>query len=279
MKRRLVVSVLLLFTAAAAEAATPNFSTGGVDAYMPCGFANLAWRNYSANLVAGWLNLSGFPAASNWRDGDVWGSDFRDGAGSNDADPAGGSDAPQIYFYAGHGTCQNPPAATDPDFITVCGNFGAPNFNDIGANAGWGSQSGGHLQFLMLDASCPMDLVSLENNWFPVFRGLHVATGHSGTASLDTRDSPFRSGNFIAYTIGAGSIFGLPFPVILFPPLSVGDAWMASGLQDVDPTVCAVAIAAGETRDDAIDRREHEHLTDGRSDPIPNWFAWRWVCR
>jgi len=32
-------------------------------------------------------------------------------------------------------------------------------------------------------------------------------------------------------------------------------------------------------RDDAIDRREHERVTDNRSDPVPIWFAWRWNCR
>jgi len=38
-------------------------------------------------------------------------------------------------------------------------------------------------------------------------------------------------------------------------------------------------IAAGNDRNDAIDRREHERVKDGRPDPTPNWFAWRWVCR
>jgi len=283
MKPAFITNVLLVFIMVTAEAATPTYSTGGVDAYMPCGFPNLPWRVSSADAVAGWFNLAGFPAFSNWRNGDVWGNDFRNAGSPNDRDPGGGSDVPQIYLYAGHGTCQDPPGPTDPDFITPCGNIGGLDFDDIGANDKWGSQSGGSLQFLFLEASCPMDLISIGNNWFPVFRGLHVATGHSGTSTHDTYDSAQRPANFAVYTVGGGRIdlpfpFGVSLPLILYPPLSVGDAWMATGLQDVDESVCAVAIAAGETEADAVDRRENERLTDGRSDPIPNWFGWRWVC-
>lgn len=281
MKSRFITSVLLLFVATAAGAATPTYSTGGVDVYTPCGVPNLPWRVLSANKVAGWFNVAGFPAVSNWRNGDVWGSDFRNTGAPDDREPGGGSDLPQIYFYAGHGTCQDPPGPTDPDYISVCSQVG-PDFNDIGATSGWGSQSGGNLQFLFLDASCPMDLISLGNEWFPVFRGLHVATGHSGTSSHDTLDSPDRSDVFATYAVGGGmfDLYGLvSLPIILlYPPLSVGDAWMASGLMDVESEVCAVAIAAGETEADAIDRREHERVTDGRSDPIPNWFGWKWIC-
>ncbi|TDO51772.1 hypothetical protein EV643_103511 [Kribbella sp. VKM Ac-2527] len=50
---------------------------------------------------------------STWENGDVWGSDFRDDGG--DLDPSGGSELPDVYLFAGHGGCQNPPAATSPD--------------------------------------------------------------------------------------------------------------------------------------------------------------------
>jgi len=53
---------------------------------------------------------------------------------------------------------------------------------------------------------------------------------------------------------------------------------MSTGLTDVESGVCAVVIAAGETEAAAIDRREFEKITESRSDPPPNWFAWRWVC-
>ena len=276
--KRFFIFVVLLFVPVVLLA-QPTYSTGGVNAYTPCGITpDLPWRILAADNAAGYFTAAHFPAVTNWRNGDVWGSDFRDGAGNNDADPSGGSDIPQIYLYAGHGTCQNPPVATDPDFITVCGNQGAPNFDDIGAFARWGSASGGRLQFLLLDASCPMDLVSIGNNWFPVFQGLHVATGHSGDAGHDTLDSPYRPAMFASFLVGGipgpfGSVFGS-----IFPQVPVGMAWMATGLEDVQSGVCAVVIAAGPTEAECEDRRDNERLGDGRGDPTPNWFGWRWVC-
>lgn len=214
-----------------------------------------------------WYDMAGFQLFTAWENGDVWGSDFRDAAGG-DVAADGGSDMPDIYLYAGHGICQNPPKATDPDFIVVCGNFGKPDVDSIGTDCGWGNPPG-RSKFIFLDASCPMDLISIGNNWFPVFRGLHVATGNSGTTNADTLDSATRGGQFAAYTAGF---------LWFIPHLSVGDAWMITGIIDVQPGCCAVAIAAGNDRNDAIDRRENEKVTDNRSDPTPNWFAWKWVC-
>jgi hypothetical protein len=211
-------------------------------------------------------NFAGIQLFTSWNDGDVWGSDFR---ASTNLAPDGGSDVPDVYFYNGHGACENPPTATSGDFIIVCGNFGKPDNTTIGTSSRWGNLSGGNLKFAFVDASCPMDLVELSNSWFPAFQGLHMAVGHSGDVNHDTLNSLNRGGQFAAYTVGF---------TFLIPQLSVGDAWMATGLTDVQPGVCAVALAAGENRNDAIDRREHERVTDNRSNPVPNWFAWKWVC-
>jgi Family of unknown function (DUF6345) len=247
------------------EEVVVQFSTGAVRDYFPCGVGpDLPLTIPEAANFRIWYAMAGDTVLSRWENGDVWGSDFRDGT---DNDPGGGSDAPELYFYTGHGSCQNPPAATDPDFIVVCGNFGKPDVVDIGAASRWGN---GHLKFCFLDARCPMDLVSLGRNWFPVFRGLHIATGNSGTGSSDTLDSVARGSQFAAFSSG-GFFF--------FPYLSVGDAWMATGTIDVQSGCCAVAIAAGADRNDAIDRRENEHVHDNRPNPVPNWFAWKWVCR
>jgi len=96
-----------------------------------------------------------------------------------------------------------------------------------------------------------------------------MAVGNSGDGSHDTLDSANRGGQFAAYTVGFS---------FYFPQLSIGDAWMATGIVDVQSGCCAVALAAGNDRNDAIDRRENEKVTDNRPDPIPNWFAWKWVC-
>lgn len=251
-----------------------QFSTGGVNVYIPngCGGPDLSNCVTQANKVAAAYELAGFNAFSRWTNGNVFGSDFRDGANA-DFEPNGGSDRPNVYFYSGHGSCQNPPNAGSPDFISACGNFGDPDSTSIGASSRWGN---GNLNFLFLDASCPMDLVSIRQVWFGAFDGLHVAVGHSGTSTQDTLDTASRAGEFAMYTVAGG------FPGLLgalIPELSVGDAWMATGTTDIQSGCCAVALAAGNNRDDAINRRENERVRAGWSDPAPNWFAWKWRCR
>jgi Family of unknown function (DUF6345) len=229
--------------------------------YIPsgCSGPDLPATISEVRAFQAWYGFGGHTAVSTWENGDVWGSDFRDDGG--DVDPSGGSELPEIYLFAGHGSCQNPPTSTSPDFIVVCGNFGSPNTVNIGTSSRWGNGAG-RLQFMLVDASCPMDLVSLASNWFPVFRGLHMATGHSGTSSADALDSDARGSQLAARTAG------LPFPLSwLFPQQSVGDAWMDVG---------TVALAVGATEAEAIDRRENERITDNRPDPVANWAAWMW---
>ena len=250
---------------------TIRYSTGCVRDYVPngCSGPDLpATIEEGANFRA-WYNLAGFQLFSRWDNGDVWGSDFRD-ASNGDLEPQGGSDVPDIYLFAGHGSCQNPPQQNSPDFIIVCGNYGKPDATTIGNDSRWGNGSG-NLKFAFIDASCPMDLVSISTQWFPAFRGLHMAVGHSGTSTQDAYDSVNRGAQLAALTSG---VFGW-----LIPKLSVGDAWMQAGIIDIQSGCCAVALAAGNNRDDAIDRRENEKVDDNRSDPTPNWFAWKWICR
>lgn len=276
MKRLFLSALALLFLMVPTAHGQLRFSTGGVSDYpaATCGGPNLPLSAPEARDFRTWYNAAGFQIVTQWENGNVWGSDFRDGT---DLDPSGGSDIAQLYFFSGHGTCQNPPTATTGDFIVTCGNFGTPDTTRIGTGSRWGNGAG-RLQFMFLDASCPMDLVSLTNEWFAPFRNLHMATGHSGDVSHDTLDSRDRGSQFAVYTVG----FSLTFfgsKITLIPQLSIGDAWMASGLIDVQNQVCAVALAAGNNRADAINRRENEFVTSGWANPTPNWFAWRWVCR
>src|SRR5262249_21057231 len=163
-----------------------------------------------------------------WENGDVWGSDFREGT---DLAGDGGSDVPEIYFFKGHGSCESPGDFERRDEIYVCGNFGKPDATIIGRDTRWGNK-GGNLQFMFVDASCPMDLDELGSSWFPAFQGLHMAVGHSGDTEHDTHDSSERASYFARMTLG---LFG-------FPQFSVGDAWMIAGLWDIDPGVSAVAL-------------------------------------
>src|SRR4051794_13597971 len=182
--------VLLAFCALAVPwpaRAADRYSTGAVASYTAnCGVGpDLPLTIPEAANFRFWIDRAGFKRDTVWQDGDVWGSDFRDG-GSNDSNASGGSDITQVYFYTGHGICQAAPALSDPDFIVVCGNFGKPDNTNVANSSRWGSATGGKLQFMLLDASCPMDLVSITTNWHPPFRGMHIATGHSGNATHDT---------------------------------------------------------------------------------------------
>ncbi len=249
-----------------------RFSTGCVSLYAgSCGASDLPEAVPEGGAFRSWYILSTAKNVliSRWDNGDVWGSDFRD-AGSGDIDPQGGADYPDLYLFAGHGFCQNPPTATSPDFLLTCGNFGKPDVVNIGAQSRFGNGFG-HLRFLFLDASCPMDIVSLAT-WFPVFQGLHIATGHSGTTNSDAQDSQARGDQFAAYTAGF-------VPGFNFIQLSIGDAWMRAGIIDIQSGCSAVIIAAGATFAEAEDRRDHERVQENRPNPVKNWVAWRWVTR
>jgi hypothetical protein len=259
------------------SAAQTTYSTGAVSNYPanPCFGPNLPFSVGSAASFRSWYGYAGLTNVSRWENNDVWGSDFRDGVNA-DLELQGGSDLPDVYFYNGHGICQSAPAATDPDFIFVCSSNGQPNSTDIGASSRWGNGRG-RLKFAFIDASCPMDLVSLGNNWFPTFQGLHVAVGHSGNATHDTLNSRTRGGTFSAYTVGYTVDFGF-VQIPLFPELPATWAWMNAGLIDVQSQVCAVAIANDATQADAENRRDNERVKSPMGRPSGNWYAWRWIC-
>jgi hypothetical protein len=155
--------------------------------------------------------------------------------------------------------------------VITCGKFGKPDTVNIGMQSRFGNDDG-RLRFLFLDASCPMELASLTNTWFSVFQGLHVATGHSGTASADALDSQQRGDQLAAYTAGF-------VPGFNWLQLSIGRAWMRAGIIDIQSGCSAVVVAAGATREEAEDRRDNERVLDNRSAPGNTWLAWRWVTR
>jgi hypothetical protein len=253
-----------------------TYSTGAINTYHTCGLSpDLSNRIEAAKRFRDWYNLAGFPNITRWENDDVWNTDFTDGPGK-DMDASGGSDLPNIYLFSGHGSCQNPPTATDPDFVVTC-SHGAGGFTNIGNSSRWGN-AGGKLQFAFIDASCPMDLISLSHNWYPPFQGLHIATGHSGRATNDTLDSASRPAEFAVRTIGAQTTF-LGFVISTIPKEPVTWAWMDSGLIDVEDQVCAVAIANDSTRDSAVNRRDNEFVSPAWGRPSGNWYAWRWVCK
>ena len=102
MARLALASLLLIVLCAAPLPSQLRYSTGGrgivVDA--ACGGPNLSLCVAEARDFQSWFNFAGFHNVTHWENGDVWGSDFRDGT---DKDPSGGSDIAQAYFFSGHG--------------------------------------------------------------------------------------------------------------------------------------------------------------------------------
>jgi Family of unknown function (DUF6345) len=257
--------------------AQTRYSTGAVANYPanPCGGPSLPLTVPEAASFRSWYSLRGLPNVTRWENNDVWGSDFRNGANA-DEEPGGGSDLPDVYFFTGHGSCQNPPGANDSDFVITCSTNGQPDTTNIGTSSRWGNGNG-KLKFAFIDASCPMDLVSLGRNWFPPFAGLHLATGHSGDVNHDTLDSITRGAQFGLKTVGLGvSVLGVTIDI--FPELPATWAWMNTGLIDVQSQVCAVAIANDSTQQAAENRRDGERVRSPMGKPSGNWFAWRWIC-
>jgi len=165
--------------------------------------------------------------------------------------------------------------ASSPDFIVTAKNgIGrGPNFVNINASLRLGEFPGsgvfgsnGNLNTLMINASCPMDLVSLTTQWWPVFQGLHLAMGHSGDVNHDNLDSAQKLPTVGLYL---GPFFGSSYRT----------AWMSAGLIDVQSGVCAVITATGRTEAEAELRRDFETPTNRIPDALPpTWIAWRWVC-
>jgi Family of unknown function (DUF6345) len=264
-----VRGTILVFAVAvvAANAGAVVLSTGAINDYG--GSANLSHDIAEANDFRAWYLVAGNTVFSAWTDGNVWGSDFRNQGSLNDMEPSGGSDRAQVYYYTGHGSCPSSQTTSSPvDFLVTHGNFGTPDTTHIVTDSVWGN-NGGALQFMLIDASCPTELPEITQ-LFPIFDGLHMVTGNSGDANHDTLDSEDRGNEFGAQTAGT--------PFWFLPQLPAGDAWMNTGLIDVQDQVCAVAAAAGDTRDDAINRRENERVTSGWASPSNNWMAWKWVC-
>ncbi|MFQ5796619.1 MAG: DUF6345 domain-containing protein [Candidatus Bipolaricaulia bacterium] len=277
------VFVLLLLATARLVYAIP-YDMACVEKYSDAGFSTSADVSLTCDATDGfsfWFNLFGtHNLRYYWHDTLVWPRDYTEDSfvGGGDNIEVDWSSA-DLAVFSGHGSCQNPPTATSPDFIvTAKKNIGtAANFVDINASMRLGEFPGsgvfgsnGNLNTLMINASCPMDLVSLTTQWWTVFQGLHLAMGHSGTTTQDNLDSDQK-----LPTVG---LYLAPLP--FFGSSSYRTAWMSAGLIDVQSGVCAVITATGRTEAEAVARRDFETPTVRIGDALPaTWIAWRWTCK
>jgi hypothetical protein len=281
----LLMAALFVFVSLSPAHAT-NYDMSCVERYSASGFPTSADLPYSCDATDGfsaWFNLGGsHNLRFYWHDTLVWPRDYTEDSftGGGDNIEVDWSSA-DLAVFSGHGSCQNPPNATSPDFIvTDLPGPQGPNFVNINQSLRLGEFPGsgvfgqnGNLNTLLVDASCPMDLVSLTNNWWTVFQGLHVAMGHSGRIGGDTLNSPSRLPQVGMY-LGPFSLFGS------IGSSSYRTAWMSAGLTDVQSGVCAVITATGRTEAEAVARRDSETPTNRIGDAMPpTWIAWRWVCK
>ncbi|WP_028311975.1 DUF6345 domain-containing protein [Derxia gummosa] len=270
---------------AARPAAAVNVSMGCVERYSDAsGFTTDDNVSLTCDAASGFYGLFNFWGGNAlrrfWQNTLVWPTDYReDSFGGSDSIEADWSSA-DLHVFSGHGSCQNPPVSTSPDFLVTARNgIGRnANFVNIGSSLRLGEFPGsgvfgsnGNLNALMINASCPMDLVSLTTQWWPVFQGLHVAMGHSGDVSHDNLDSPTK-----LPTVGMWlGLLGGPSGSV-----SYRTAWMNAGLIDVQDGVCAVITGTGRTEAEAISRRDAETPKQRIGDALPaTWIAWRWTCK
>ena len=277
MRRTLAVLALVLATPRPAVAQRINYDMGCVEKYSNAsGFTTADDVSLTCDATDGfgfWFGLWTGNRRFYWHNTLVWPTDYReDSFGGNDVAESDWSSA-DLAVFSGHGSCQNPPVASSPDFIVTAKNGigrGA-NFVNINASLRLGEFPGsavfgsnGNLNTLMINASCPMDLVSLTTQWWAVFQGLHLAMGHSGDVNHDNLDSSVKLPTVGLYLAAGNSYRG---------------AWMSAGLIDVQSGVCAVITGTGRTEAEAVARRDDEKPQQRRPDALPaTWIAWRWIC-
>lgn len=274
----LLLAGLFVFALGGRTRAT-NYSMACVEKYSDAGFptsANVTRTCDATDGFSAWFNNFGsHNLRFYWHDTLVWPRDYTEDSFS------GGGDNIEIDWssadlavFSGHGSCQNPPTASDPDFL-VTAKPGASNFVNIHSAMRLGEFPGsgvfgqnGNLNTLMINASCPMDLVSLTTQWWDTFQGSHLAMGHSGTSTHDNLDSDQKLptvGMFLSPSFGSNSY---------------RTAWMSAGLIDVQSQVCAVITGTGRTEAEAVARRDSETPTNRIGDAMPpTWIAWRWTCK
>lgn len=254
-----------------------NYDMGCVERYSDAsGFTSSDNVSLTCDATDGfgfWFGLWTGNRRFYWHNTLVWPSDYReDSFGGSDVAESDWSSA-DLAVFSGHGSCQNPPGTSSPDFLVTAKNgIGrSANFVNINASLRLGEFPGsgvfgsnGNLNTLMINASCPMDLVSLTTQWWSVFQGLHLAMGHSGDSNHDNLDSSDKLPTIGLYLAGGNSY---------------RTAWMSAGLIDVQSGVCAVITGTGRTESEAVSRRDSETPLHRQADALPaTWIAWRWVC-
>jgi len=203
-----------------------------------------------ANDAEGFQNAMaayGNPGVFDWGDENAWETDFRSPASGGDS--ANWSDNVNFCYFADHGGNWS---------NTFHIGFTAQHTNCIGSSDQWqlGMKS---LKWIVFDA-CDLVLQADATNvseWFEPMQGVHLVFGFVGLGYDD-------GGRGTSFGHDAGSYAVL------------SNAWLSDAVAS-GSNQTAIAIAAGSTQAEAINRRDNECINWLNVDVTStDWLAWKW---
>jgi hypothetical protein len=213
----------------------------------PCANPDLSNRANDAEGFQNAMAAYGHTSVFDWGNDNAWETDFRSPASGGDS--VDWSDNVHFCYFADHG-------GNNGTVFQI--GFSAQHTNCRGSSDTWqlGAKS---LKWIVFDA-CDLVLQADATNvseWFGPMQGVHMVFGFSGLGYDD-------GGRGAAFGNDAGS------------GAVLSNAWLADGVGS-DTRQTAIAIAAGVTQADAINRRDNETINWRDSDVTStNWLAWKW---
>jgi len=213
----------------------------------PCKQNNLSNRANDAEGFQNAMASHGHTRVFDWGDGNAWETDFRAPAFGGDA--LDWSDNVHFCYFADHGG--------NSGSVFQIG-FTAQHTNCLGSSDQWklGAKS---LKWIVFDA-CDLVLQADATNiseWFGPMQGVHMVFGYPASG----RNDGGRGASF-GNDAGSGAV--------------LSNAWLADAVAS-GSNQTAIAIAAGTTQADAINRRDNECINWRDIDiASTNWLAWKW---
>lgn len=213
----------------------------------PCKQNNLGNRANDAEGFQNAMTAQGHVKVFDWGDNNAWETDFRSPDFGGDA--LNWSDNVNFCYFADHG-------GNWSNAFRI--GFTAQHSDCIGSADQWklGAKA---LKWVVFDA-CDLVLgtdVASITEWFTPMRGVHIVFGFVGLGYDDG---------------GRGASFGADAAAYC----TLSNSWLADAVNP-DPSQTAIAIAAGATQAEAINRRENETIAWRDYDvAATNWIAWKW---
>lgn len=213
----------------------------------PCKQTNLLYRANDAEGFQTAMASYGHTSVFDWGDENAWETDFRSPDFGGDA--LNWSDNVHFCYFTDHGS------NSDSVFQIY---FTAQHDNCSGSSDQWklGAKSLKWVVFDACDLVLTADAASVSE-WFGPMQGVHIVFGFVGLGYDD-------GGRGASFGNDAGSGAGL------------SNAWLADAVGS-GPNQTAIAIAAGSSQAEAINRRDNETI-DWRDNNVTstNWLAWKW---